>query len=63
MEFTSIEICGKCLDLKENLYKNVDGPFSILATVTQGFEAIVELWVSVMKNHLTSKRGLTDSRE
>ena len=41
---SSLQILGKFVDPKENLYKNIEGPLSVLASasVTQGVEAIVE---------------------
>lgn len=61
-ELTSIQIIAKFLDPKEDLYKDIEGPLSVLARacVAQGVEAIVESWVSVLENHSSSVRGITD---
>ena len=61
-ELTSIQIIAKFLDHKEDLYKDIEGPLSVLARacVAQGVEAIVESWVSVLENHSSSVRGITD---
>ena len=57
-----IQIIAKFLDPKEDLYKDIEGPLSVLARacVAQGVEAIVESWVSVLENHSSSVRGITD---
>ena len=61
-ELTSIQIIAKFLDPKEDLYKDIEGPLSVLARacVAQGVEAIVKSWVSVLENHSSSVRGITD---
>ena len=58
-ELTSIQIIAKFLDPKEDLYKDIEGPLSVLARacVAQGVEAIVESWVSVLENHSSRKRN------
>ena len=62
MELSSKEIFSLLLNPKENLYKDIEGVLSVMARacVTQGVEATVESWVSVMENHCSKVRGITD---
>ena len=62
MELTSKEIISKLLDPEEKLCKDIEGVLPVLARacLSQGVEAIIESWVSVLKHHSSSVRGLTD---
>ena len=61
-DLTSRQIISKFLDPKENLYEGIEGVLSLLtrACVTSGVEAIVESWVSVLENHSSSVRSITN---
>ena len=58
----NLQILDKFLDSKQNRYKDIEGVLSVLAraAVVKGVEAQVEGWVSIMEQHCTDIRGLTD---
>ena len=62
MELSSKEVFSLLLDPKENLYKDTEGVLSVMARacVSHGVEATVESWVSVMENHCSKVRGITN---
>ena len=58
LELSSKEILSLFLNPKNKMYMDIEGILSVLARacVSQGVEAIVESWVSVLENHCSAVR-------